>query len=108
MTLKETTALVTGGGRGIGRAVAEALAEAGAAVVVNYQADEASAQRTVEGIRDSGGRAWAARADVADPAQVEALFAETRRLLGARLDILVNNAGGPGVRRPIAEMGLEE
>ena len=99
MTLKETTALVTGGGRGIGRAVAEALARAGAAVVVNYVADEAAAQRTVEGIRGCGGRAWAVRADVADPAQVETLFAESRRLLGGRLDILVNNAGGPGTRR---------
>ena len=108
MTLKETTALVTGGGRGIGRAVAEALAKAGSAVVVNYLADEASAERTVAAIRDSGGMAWAVRADVADPGQVEALFAESRRLLGGRLDILVNNAGGPGTRGPVAEMSLEE
>lgn len=108
MSLKEATALVTGGGRGIGRAVAEALAKAGAAVVVNYLADEAAAQRTVDGIRGSGGRAWAVPADVADPAQVEGLFAETRRLLGGRLDILVNNAGGPGLRRPVAELSLEE
>ncbi len=108
MSLKETTALVTGGGRGIGRAAAAALAEAGAAVVVNYLSDGAAAQRTVEGIRDFGGRAWAVQADVADPAQVEVLFAETRRLLGGRLDILVNNAGGPGVRRPVAELSLEE
>ncbi len=108
MSLKETTALVTGGGRGIGRAAAAALAEAGAAVVVNYLSDGAAAQRTVEGIRDSGGRAWAVQADVADPAQVEVLFAETRRLHGGRLDILVNNAGGPGARRPVAELSLEE
>ena len=108
MSLKETAALVTGGGRGIGRAAAEALAKAGAAVVVNYLSDGVAAQRTVEGIRDAGGRAWAVQADVADPAQVEVLFAETRRHLGGRLDILVNNAGGPGVRRPVAQLSLEE
>ena len=108
MTLKGRTALVTGGGRGIGRAVAEGLAAAGAAVVVNYLADEASARRTVAGIRSSGGRAWAVQADVADPAQVEALFARARGHLGGVLDILVNNAGGPGARRPVAEMSLEE
>ena len=108
MTLKERTALVTGGGRGIGRAVAEGLAAAGAGVVVNYLADEASARRTVAAIRGSGGRAWALQADVADPAQVEALFARAGERLGGGLDILVNNAGGPGARRPIAEMSLEE
>ncbi len=108
MTLSDTTALVTGGGRGIGRAVAEALAAAGAAVVVNYLADEAAASRTVAGIRASGGRAWAVQADVADPGQVEALFAQAGRHLGDRLDILVNNAGGPGTRRTVGEMTLEE
>ena len=108
MPLTDTTALVTGGGRGIGRAVAEGLAAAGAAVVVNYLADEAAASRTVAGIRGSGGRAWAVQADVAEPAQVEALFAEARSLLGDRLDILVNNAGGPGTRRTVGEMSLEE
>ena len=55
MTLKDSTALVTGGGRGIGRAAAEALAASGADVVVNYLADEAAASRTVAGIRASGG-----------------------------------------------------
>ena len=108
MTLKDRTALVTGGGRGIGRAVAEGLAAAGAAVVVNYLADEASARGTAAGIRGSGGRAWAVQADVADPGQVEVLFARAAGHLGGRLDILVNNAGGPGTRRPVAEMSLEE
>ena len=108
VALEDRTALVTGGGRGIGRAVAEGLAAAGAAVVVNYLADEASARRTAAAIRDSGGRAWALQADVADPGQVEALFENAAGRLGGGLDILVNNAGGPGVRRPLGEMTLEE
>ncbi len=81
--LEGRTALVTGGGKGIGRAVSCALAGMGAAVVVNYRSDSAAAEETAHQI---GGRA--VRCDVSDGAAVQAMVKE----LGG-VDILVNNAG---------------
>ncbi|MDJ0811726.1 MAG: SDR family oxidoreductase [Desulfobacterales bacterium] len=85
-------ALVTGASRGIGRAVAEELALSGAAVALNYVADQAAADKVVDGIAADGGRAQAFQADLAESAQVEALFRAVQATFG-RLDILVNNAG---------------
>ena len=81
--LEGRTALVTGGGKGIGRAVSRALAEMGAGVVVNYRSDSAAAEETAQEI---GGRA--VRCDVSDGPAVQALVKE----LG-QVDVLVNNAG---------------
>lgn len=86
------TALVTGGSRGIGRAIAVALAREGAAVAVNYYADEDAAAETVERARDAGGDALAVRADVSDAAAVDDMFETVEAELGA-VDGLVNNAG---------------
>ena len=80
--------LVTGGGSGIGRAVAARFAAEGARVVVNDIRAEAAAA-TVQAL---GGEARAIVADVADSAQVRAMFEEIARAFGG-LDVLVNNAG---------------
>ena len=85
-------ALVTGGASGIGRAIAIALAAEGAQVAIADLADPAKAAATVAGIERAGGRAFAFHADVADEAQVLALFAEALPRLGG-LDIAVNCAG---------------
>jgi glucose 1-dehydrogenase len=85
-------ALVTGASSGIGRAIALALGEAGAEVVVNYIAGEDAAREVVGLIEAASGRALALRADVADEAAVEQMFARAIGELGT-LDILVNNAG---------------
>jgi 3-oxoacyl-[acyl-carrier protein] reductase len=85
-------ALVTGGASGIGRATAIALAAEGAEVAVVDVADHAKSAAVVAGIEQAGGRAFALRTDVADEAQVLALFAEAMPRLGG-LDILVNCAG---------------
>jgi 3-oxoacyl-[acyl-carrier protein] reductase len=77
------TALVTGGGKGIGRAISVALAGMDARVVVNYRSDKTAAEETAAAI---GGIAH--QADVSDPAQVEAMM----KSIG-RVDVLVNNAG---------------
>jgi 3-oxoacyl-[acyl-carrier protein] reductase len=87
-----SVALVTGASRGIGRAIAERLAAAGSRVLVNYHASPAAAEDVVNGIAARGGRAAAFRADVSQPAQVDALIAFCTSTFG-RLDILVNNAG---------------
>ncbi|MGH7882514.1 MAG: 3-oxoacyl-ACP reductase FabG [Candidatus Dormibacteraceae bacterium] len=81
--LANKTALVTGGGKGIGRAISIALAEMGARVIVNYRADQASAEATAEAI---GGTAIGC--DVADFEAVQKMV----KTVG-QVDILVNNAG---------------
>jgi 3-oxoacyl-[acyl-carrier protein] reductase len=89
--LADRVALVTGGGSGIGRAISLLFAEEGARVVVNdVHLDAARATIDAMGTRGEGSRAI--RADVADSAQVKAMFAEVERDFPG-LDILVNNAG---------------
>jgi 3-oxoacyl-[acyl-carrier protein] reductase len=85
-------AVVTGASKGIGAAIAKQLGENGAAVVVNYASSKAGADKVVGEITAAGGKAVAVQGDVAKKADVEKLFAETKKAFG-RLDILVNNAG---------------
>ena len=91
-SLTGQTALVTGGGRGIGRAVALALAEVGAEVVVNYSSSAASAEDVVRSIQAAGGQAYALQANVAIEDDVDRLMKTVLERSG-RLDVLVNNAG---------------
>ncbi|AUX42123.1 3-ketoacyl-ACP reductase [Sorangium cellulosum] len=90
--LSGKVAIVTGGSRGIGAAIAKRLAGDGAAVALSYVNREEPAMGVVAEIRSAGGRATAVRADVAEPAQITALFERAVAEHG-RLDILVNNAG---------------
>ncbi len=85
------TALVTGGGGGIGRAVTLALAEAGCAVAVGDLREDAGAQVARE-VQSAGGRALALALDVTDAGSVERAFADAQRELGP-VDVLVNCAG---------------
>ena len=86
------SAIVTGGGKGIGRAVCLALAEQGVNVAVNYAGSQSAAEETAALCQEKGVQAMAVQADVAQADQVEALFAKATEAFG-RLDILVNNAG---------------
>ena len=90
--LSGKTAIVTGASKGIGAGIAKGLAAEGAAVVVNYASSKDGADHVVAEITAKGGKAIAVHANVAKEADVEKLFAETKRAFG-RLDILVNNAG---------------
>lgn len=92
--LEGRTALVTGGGTGIGRAISVGLARCGARVVVNYSRSAAEAEATVDEIAAQGGQALALRADVTDEDQVRQAVATAVETYGG-LDILMANAGGP-------------
>jgi 3-oxoacyl-[acyl-carrier protein] reductase len=81
--LQGKTALVTGGGKGIGAAVSRSLAGMGAKVWVNYRSDGTSAERTA---REVGGEA--VQCDVCDADAVQRLV----KSIG-QVDVLVNNAG---------------
>lgn len=108
------TALVTGSSRGIGRAIAQRLAAEGATVAVTARAYRPSPsirsgasnalpgtiEETISLIRDSGGDAFGAAADLEDPAARDSLIDAVVERTG-RIDILVNNAG-------FADYGLVE
>jgi len=90
--LNGKVAVVTGASKGIGAGIAKQLAAEGATVVVNYASSKTDADKVVDEITKGGGKAIAAQADVAKKADIERLFATTKKNFG-RLDILVNNAG---------------
>jgi 3-oxoacyl-[acyl-carrier protein] reductase len=84
-------AVVSGGAKGIGRAVSVCLASEGAKVVVSGR-DGAALEALVAELAGQGREALAVPADMAKPADVEALAAKTLEAFG-RADILINNAG---------------
>jgi 3-oxoacyl-[acyl-carrier protein] reductase len=85
-------AVVTGASKGIGASIAKHLAAEGAFVVVNYASSKAGADKVVAEIITAGGKAVAVQGNVAQKADVDRLFAETKKAFG-HVDILVNNAG---------------
>lgn len=89
--LEGKTAIVTGGGGGIGGATALRFAAEGARVAV-FDRNLAAAEAVAEQVRQSGGTALALACDITDRAQVDAAVAATGTELGP-VDILVNNAG---------------
>lgn len=101
--MKNQTAIVTGGGTGIGKAVSQELAGHGAAVVVNYSRSKVEAEVTVEEIRAAGGRAMAVQADVSVDAEVRAMVQVAEQTYGS-VDLLVNNAS---ITRHISMHDLE-
>src|SRR5271155_5914065 len=90
--LSGKVAVVTGASKGIGASIAEHLAAEGAKVVVNYSSSKEGADRIVAKIKAKGGEAIAVGANVAKEAEIQKLFAETKKAYG-KVDVLVNNAG---------------
>ena len=95
-TLEGKTALVTGGGSGIGRAASLAYSREGARVVV-VDVNVEGGEETVQRIKESGGEAILVHADVSSNAGTQAMVAETVERFG-RLDCAFNNAGISGGR----------
>ncbi len=89
--LQGRTALVTGGGKGVGAGISRQLAAAGASVVLGYRSNPDLAIETEAAIRAEGGHALAFQADVGVRAQVDAMVSAAVDTFGG-LDILVNNA----------------
>ena len=97
MDLEGKTAIVTGGGQGIGRGIALVLAQRGAAVTITGRTPE-KLEKVVAEIEADGGRAMGVPGDVGDRADVVAAVAATAAAYG-RIDILINNAQAskPGI-----------
>jgi 3-oxoacyl-[acyl-carrier protein] reductase len=85
------TALVTGGGKGIGRAISLELAQRGADVAVNYRSDTSAAEETAELVRKTGRRTILVQADISDPDAAVRVVDTVRTKLGP-ISLLVNNA----------------
>lgn len=105
MRLQGKVAIVTGAASGMGKAIAELYAKEGAKVVVSDYNFE-GAKSVVEAIKAAGGEAIANRTNVAELADLENLFAETKAAFG-KLDILVNNAGIMDGMEPVGEISDE-
>lgn len=105
MRLDEQTAIVTGGGTGIGAATARLFARQGANVVVANRRTK-TGEQVVNEIMRNGGEASFISTDVADIAQIQAMVKHAIDRYG-RLDILFNNAGF-GIVTPFWEMDDEE
>ncbi len=100
-------AIVTGASRGIGRAIALELAAAGYRVAVNYWTRDREARELCEKIAAGGGQARAVKADVAVPAEAQALIDATLAAWG-QIDVLVNNAGISTIGVKLGELPIEE
>jgi 3-oxoacyl-[acyl-carrier protein] reductase len=99
------SAIVTGGGQGLGRSVAIELAQAGIRVVI-AQRTPAALDRTVAEIIARGGWAAGISVDLRRPEEVTRLMTEARAVVGP-IDILVNNAGSADAYENFLESTLE-
>ncbi|AST58952.1 3-oxoacyl-(acyl-carrier-protein) reductase [Thermoanaerobacterium thermosaccharolyticum] len=86
------TALVTGGGRGIGKAIALKLAEDGYNVVINYSKSSKDADDTVLEAKKFGVDAYAVKCDISEYREVEKMVDDIIKRYG-NIDVVVNNAG---------------
>jgi NAD(P)-dependent dehydrogenase (short-subunit alcohol dehydrogenase family) len=103
-SLKGKTAIVTGGGRGLGQQIAEGFAESGANVVVCSRNFEACVEVS-EKLRELGVDSLALKCDITNPEDVKNVVEKTVERFG-RIDILVNNSGASW-GAPVEEMPLE-
>ncbi|MDD2702984.1 MAG: 3-oxoacyl-[acyl-carrier-protein] reductase [Candidatus Omnitrophica bacterium] len=92
MPIKNKTAIISGGSRGIGRAIALELAREGANIAFNYLHSASEARSLVRELQSSGVKVKASRVDIKDFEAVAEWVDRTRKYFGG-LDVVVNNAG---------------
>lgn len=90
--LKDKTAVITGGVRGIGKAIAKTFCENGADVILCYRSNDEEAAKTAEELKQYGTQVHLLKGDVADPKTAAEAAEKVKELFG-KVDILVNNAG---------------
>jgi NAD(P)-dependent dehydrogenase (short-subunit alcohol dehydrogenase family) len=98
------TVLITGASRGIGKVLALKLAAQGDAVVINYKKNQELAEQTLEEVRAAGGDGITVQADIEEPDDIDALFAQVAERYG-RLDGFVANAAASAFK-PVAQLKL--
>ncbi len=104
--LEGQAALMTGANSGIGEAIARCLADAGAKVVINYVTNPETADAIAVDIKRRGDEAIALKADIANEAEVKAMYAAIFKQYGT-IDILCANAGIQ-MDAPFVEMTLDQ
>ncbi|ADE69377.1 MULTISPECIES: SDR family oxidoreductase [Priestia] len=98
------TAIITGGGRGLGEQMAEGLAEAGANIVLCSRKKEAC-QQVADRLATTGVKTLALACDISQPEDIKNVVHQTIEKFG-RIDILINNSGATW-GAPVEEMPLE-
>ena len=101
-SLKGKTAIVTGGGRGIGKAIAIGFAKAGARVAVTSR-KVADLESTAAEIKSFGGEAYPIQAHLGKMDEIQKMVSTAMEKLGGRIDILVNNAGASPAMASVLE-----
>ena len=104
--LPERAAIIAGGSQGLGCAMAAGLASAGADVLLTSRHEDEAAAAAAEIASDYGHHAVGIKADVASPADCQAMVERAMAEFG-RIDILINNAG-INIRAPIDELTYEQ
>ena len=101
------TALVTGGGRGIGRGISEALGREGATVLINYRRDKEAAEETMGAVVAAGGRAAIFQASTDQPEDCRRMMDEIHAAHGG-LDIAIVNGGNASRGRSVVDTDEKE
>ena len=91
--LKDKTAVITGGVRGIGKAIARTFCENGANVILCYRSNDAEAEKTAAELGETGAEVRIVKGDVADPETAKKIAELIKTDFDKKVDILVNNAG---------------
>jgi 3-oxoacyl-[acyl-carrier protein] reductase len=104
--LRQRTALITGGTRGIGKGIAQGLGAEGVRIALSYRSNKTAAQNALRQLQSLGAECFAVQADAANPEQVEILLNTVIERYG-RLDILVNNVGEFNWK-PVSETTISE
>jgi 3-oxoacyl-[acyl-carrier protein] reductase len=107
LLLKNRTALITGGSRGIGKGICLAFARAGANIVFSYNRNVRAAEETVLEVKSLGVGAMAIQADAADEAHIKNMSESIKKEFGS-VNILVNNAGTIGAEKYLVDLSSDE